>query len=212
MKLLESLERSLGQQGLFISGIVNARRLMPNNAKTVLLISPDEPRFWPLFKEASEWQDGAADPLDRWSRRVIEDIARAFGGTAYMPSDGPSYPPFVQWALASGKCWQSPVSLLVHRTRGLFISYRGAISVPEFIPSETQSNPCTYCEQPCMIACPVSALEHASYDVQACHGYLSSPSGSTCMTSGCQARRACPVGQEKRLPEQSAYHMRQFHR
>ncbi|MDV7202389.1 hypothetical protein RYZ18_13730 [Roseovarius sp. 10] len=48
--------------------------------KTVVLLGPDEPRFWSAFEDSSEYRDGAPDPMDRWSARVIGDWAREIGG------------------------------------------------------------------------------------------------------------------------------------
>jgi len=57
------------------------------------------------------------------------------------------------------------------------------------------------------------AFTEAGYDVPACHAFLDTSAGQDCLTTGCAVRRACPVSQSYgRVPEQSAYHMRQFHR
>ena len=42
---------------------------------TITLIGPDEPRFWAIFTQSDEYRDGAPDPMDRWSRRVISAVA-----------------------------------------------------------------------------------------------------------------------------------------
>jgi epoxyqueuosine reductase len=44
---------------------------LPKGCQTVLMLGPDEPRFWPAFQQSAEWRDGMADPMDRWSTRVI---------------------------------------------------------------------------------------------------------------------------------------------
>ncbi len=182
-------------------------------AQTLLLLGPHEPGFWAAIKSAPEW-DGLPDPIDRWSERIINQIAADLGGTALYPFGGPPFQPFIAWALKSGRAWQSPVSLLVHDTAGLMVSYRGAIALPEKIelPSISET-PCTTCEAPCVKACPVGALDASGYDVAACHNFLETPQGSDCMTNGCQVRRACPVSQSYgRVGEQSAYHMSIFHK
>ena len=38
------------------------------------------------------------DPLDRWSRRLIERLARELGGRALFPFGGPPFLPFQRWA------------------------------------------------------------------------------------------------------------------
>ena len=50
----------------------------PPGTRTVLLLGPREPGFWPHLQAQPEW-DGAPDPVDRWSRRVIGRIAFAIG-------------------------------------------------------------------------------------------------------------------------------------
>lgn len=174
------------------------------------LIGPDEPAFWPLFAESAEYADGAPDPLDRWSHRVLGDIAKAFGGKPLFPFGGPPYLPFYTWALRSERFWASPIGFLVHETAGLFVSMRGAILLPGDAPSANGTNPCESCEdQPCRTACPVGAFE-SGYDVSACKSHIASAAGSDCLSDGCRARRACPVGQGNRLPAQAAFHMQAF--
>ncbi|MDQ2095733.1 ferredoxin [Rhodalgimonas zhirmunskyi] len=183
------------------------------NSGTLLLFGPAEPGFWDHFTAQPEYSDGAPDPLDRWSKRVLVPLAQAAGGTALFPSDGPPYPPFIAWALASGQAFTSPVGLLVHHTAGLMVSYRGAIYLPtrHALPV-TAANPCESCAaQPCRTACPVAALTPAGYDIPACKSFLATPEGTDCMTQGCAVRRACPLSQTYgRLPGQSAFHMKAF--
>ena len=47
---------------------------------TVVLLGPREPGFWTTFTASPEWQDGAPDPMDRWSTRVINAAARCGRG------------------------------------------------------------------------------------------------------------------------------------
>ncbi|MEZ5912548.1 MAG: ferredoxin [Paracoccaceae bacterium] len=187
----------------------------PEGCRTLVLLGPAEPGFWAVFTQSSEWRDGNADPVDRWSARVLGELAAALGGGALLPFGGPPYHPFYRWALASGRAWPSPVTLLVHEAAGLMVSYRGALALPwrvELPPSPPI--PCARCvEKPCLAACPAGALTGKGYDVPACHAYLDTTAGQTCMNAGCAVRRACPVSQSyARVAEQSAYHMRQFHR
>jgi len=189
---------------------------LPPGTGTVILLGPDEPGFWAHLGTAPEWRDGAADPVDRWSARVIGALGAAFGGQALFPFGGPPYHPFYAWALRTGRAWASPVTLLVHDRAGLMVSYRGAIALPERLdlPPTPDTSPCKSCRnQPCRGACPAGALTDAVYDVPACHRFLDRVAGADCLSSGCALRRACPVSHAYgRLPEQSAYHMRLFHR
>jgi hypothetical protein len=165
-----------------------------------------------VFSTSPEFSDGAPDPLDRWSARVIGPLAQRFGGQALFPSDGPPYPPFIRWATRTGQCWPSPVGLLVQEQAGLFISYRGALALPGRLELPTPpESPCGDCARPCETACPVGALGvDQSYDVPRCRAHVLSSAGADCR-SGCLVRRACPVSQRLgRLPEQSAFHMGAF--
>ena len=189
---------------------------LPDGTGTLLLFGPDEPGFWPHLTAEPEWQDGAPDPVDRWSARVLTGLAERFGGRAFFPFGGPPYHPFYAWALRSGRAWPSPVALLVHDTAGLMVSYRGAIALTDRIdlPAPPTQSPCATCtDRPCLTACPSGALGKEGYDVPACHAYLDKVPDGDCISSGCVTRRACPVSQGYgRLPEQSAYHMRLFHK
>ena len=186
---------------------------LPDGTATLLLLGPAEPGFWHHVTAAPEF-DGSPDPLDRWSLRVVGALASALGAHALFPF-GATLQPFQRWALRSGRCHASPVRLLVHDQAGLMVSFRGALALPNPIAlPETPASPCATCAaKPCLTACPVAALTGQGYDLPACHGFLDQPAGANCITGGCLVRRACPVSQRyARLPEQSAYHMRQFHR
>ena len=182
-------------------------------AETVLLLGPHEPGFWAVFSSAPEAGDGAPDPMDRWSKRVIAPLAQQFGGTALFPSDGPPYAPFFSWAMHSGRAWQSPVTLLVHDRAGLWVSFRGALRLPYLLDlPATPTPPCTTCTAPCQTACPVGALNGDGYDVARCHAHLDTKEGKDCLSQGCLVRSVCPVSQTYgRLAEQSHFHMKAFH-
>jgi len=189
--------------------------LAPSGTKTLLLLGPHEPGFWPHVSAQSEFSDGLPDPLDRWSKRVVSDWARALGATPVYPSDGPPYPPFIRWALRSERAWSSPVAMLVHDRAGLFVSYRAAITLPQRIalPERNAANPCETCDtKPCVTACPVSAITEIQYDVPTCKTFLDTTEGKDCRFNGCGVRRACPISTTYgRLAEQSAFHMDAFH-
>jgi hypothetical protein len=197
--------------GLFVAGVAPLlpEDGLPPRFRSAALLAPDEPGFWPLFAASPEAGDGAPDPLDRWSRRVIGRMACQLGTKAVFPFGGPPWRPFTTWARRSGRCWESPVGLLVHDSLGLWISFRGAILLEAEAPAVLSVRPCDTCPAPCLAACPVGALGPAGYDVPACHAFLDT--GPDCL-GGCRVRRACPVGQDRRLPAQSEFHMQSFHR
>lgn len=183
----------------------------PAGTRTLLMIGPKEPGFWPHLQAQPEWK--GPDPVDRWSRRVIGRVACDLGAKALFPFGGPPYQPFYSWALRTGRVWDSPIKLLVHATQGLMVSFRGALALAQTIPLPPPAiQPCAACAKPCLTACPAGALTGAGYDVPLCHAHLSQPAGTDCMTRGCLVRSTCPAGAGyARMPSQSAYHMRQFH-
>ena len=186
----------------------------PEGTGTLLLLAPSEPGFWAHFNTEPEARDGLPDPMDRWSTRVITGIADTLDAAALFPFGGPPWHPFIAWARKSGSIHASPVSLLVHNDQGLMISFRGALALRDTIElTPPRLTPCLMCAAPCETACPVDALSEDGYDTAACHAFLDTPAGADCMENGCKARRICPVSQDyARSPDQSAYHMRQFHK
>jgi ferredoxin len=186
---------------------------LPPGTATMLMVGPG-PAFWPHLTAGPEWSDGRPDPLDRWSRRVIGRIACDLRAKALFPFGGPPWHPFHRWALRTGRVWESPVRLLVHAKQGLWVSFRGALALRETVEvPPAAARPCDGCARPCLAACPAGALTGAGYDVPSCHAFLDTRPGQDCVGRGCAVRRACPVSQGyDRMPEQSAYHMRMFHR
>ncbi|GGL51122.1 hypothetical protein [Wenxinia marina] len=208
-------DRAARRVGLAVLGGLNTPEghpLRPGTAEAVLLLGPDEPAFWDILRASAEWRDGAPDPVDRWSVRVGSALAAELGAEALFPFGGPPWQPFIGWATASGCAVPSPVTLLVHAARGLFVSFRCALAFPVAMDiPPAPPRPCETCARPCETACPPRALTTAGYDVAACHAWLDRPEGRECREGGCLVRRACPVGAELRLPAQSAHHMAAFH-
>ena len=201
------LSPKVNPHGLFVMGHI------AKADHTLALIGADS-GFWDHFKGDAEYSGGQPDPIDRWSKRIINQIASDLQGTAVFPSDGPPYAPFIAWATQSGRFWQSPTGMLVHDTAGLMVSIRGAIKVPLISKQQQEvSNPCESCvERPCATACPVSALsvDHF-YDVPTCKTHLATEVGLDCMAGGCLVRQICPISQSFNRPTaQSAFHMKAF--
>ena len=187
----------------------------PEDCKTLVMLGPDEPSFWSAFNNSPEWRDGAPDPMDRWSSRVIGGWASDIGATPLYPFGGPPFEPFYSWALRTGRIHASPVQLLVHDEAGLFVSFRGALALPSHVDlPPSPKAPCGSCAgQPCQTACVADALTPEGYDVPKCKTFLNTAEGQQNMAQGCNVRRSCPVSQRfGRLPAQSAYHMQQFNR
>jgi len=178
--------------------------------RTLMLLGPG-PAFWPHFAQSPEMRDGAADPLDRWSRRVVSRMAEVLGARALFPFGPPPFHPFQSWATRTGRIWPSPVNFLVHGDQGLWVSFRGALAFEAALDvPPAMDKPCDSCpDQPCRSACPVSALTPAGYDVATCKDYLRG--GADCMRGGCAVRASCPVSRSfPRDARQSAFHMEAF--
>ena len=183
---------------------------LAGDAGGIILLGPHEPGYWPVLCASPEWQDGGPDPVDRWSHRVISQLAQETGSKPYFPF-GAHPAPFLTWALASDRAWQSPVGMLVQAEAGLLVSYRGALELDYVISDRPSESTCPSCAQPCTQACSVGALNGESYNVDACWSSMRDNPEQRCLTAGCLARRACPVSAAyPRQAAHSAYHMRQF--
>jgi Ferredoxin len=181
-------------------------------ARSVVLLGNIGGSIWPAFSLWRSRYDGP-DPLDTWSKAMILPVARKFGATAWFPSD-PPYQPFQQWAMRAEELTPSPLGILLHPRYGLWHGYRGALGFGFEFGGAPSSAPDRDAlaggwEDACAAACPAGAVIRDRFDVVACRAYLRSKAGQvTCMTEGCRARNACPIGAEFRYPpEQLRFHM-----
>ncbi|MCP5073466.1 MAG: ferredoxin [Rhodobacteraceae bacterium] len=208
---------SVRSQGLMIYGGFHGDTTdgLPVGTTALLMLGP-APTYWQHFTNSPEWLDRGSDPVDRWSGRVIGELAEKLNAAPFLPFGGPPYAPFMSWALKTKRCWSSPVGMLVHDTTGLFVSFRGALAFVDTLdlPQTPAQSPCSSCaDRPCKTACPVNALGPSGYAVDTCHAYLNSEPGQVCLSRGCAARRACPISAgANRTDEQSAHHMTYFHK
>jgi ferredoxin len=219
-----TLENLLIPSGLSLRGSVNlsahdlAALSLPEKIdapRVLALVGNIGSSFWPVFSRSTEYLDGLADPLDRWSRRIAEQIALETGAIALYPFSGPPYLPFQQWSKRAEALSQSPLGLMIHPQYGLWHAYRFALllrSTDETPKPRQVESPCVSCnDQPCLNTCPVEAFSQDSYAVQVCADYLKDQQGANCHTQGCIARHACPVGADYRyLPAQTAFHLQAF--
>ena len=136
---------------------------------------------WPAFAASAEARDGVDHPLDRWSRRVIDALARDLGAVALYPFGGPPHWPFQQWARRAEPVHPSPIGILIHPAYGLWHSYRGALGFAEALdvpPLEASPSPCDSCRgRWCLSGCPVGAFSAEGYDVAACAAPSQEPRG-----------------------------------
>jgi hypothetical protein len=219
--VLSELRAALAPHGVFLRGVVSfadgetAPVLTDGQpAKTIVLLGNIGGSIWPAF---GRWRDGSPDrggenPLDAWSKAVIEPVAVAFGATAYFPSD-PPWQPFQHWAMRAEGLRPSPLGILIHPQYGLWHGYRGALGFAQALPPTASLNhphPCDHCpDRPCLSTCPVQAVLPSGFQVAPCRAHLKTGEGQAgCMARGCMARNACPVGTEHRYPPQQLhFHM-----
>ena len=196
---VQTIEYAVSHLGLKVLGGFHGRK--SEEPRTTILIGNAGPEMWAAFAEATapEARANDADPLDAWTRRVVDEVAGDLGAQALFPFDGPPYHPFQQWAMRSGQAFASPTGPLIHPMFGLWHAYRGALAFEDRLelPSPPkEGSPCLACtEKPCLNVCPADAFR-PEYDVAACVSHIGSVDGVACFTSGCLARRACPVGQQ----------------
>ncbi len=186
-------------------------------ASSLVLLGPIGGSLWPHFAASPEMADGRADPLDRWSRRIVDGLATRFDALALYPFGGPPHHPFQRWALRADTVAPSPLGMLIHPDYGLWHGYRGALAFAEAIDGPAaarRDSPCLTCAaKPCLSACPVGAFTGDRFDVVACRAHLERPEGATCRDDGCLARNACPVGREHAYPAaQIRFHQAAFRR
>lgn len=212
--MLEEIGAALARHGLILRGGFHAGPDEPglDGARTILLAGNAGGAMWDAF---APHIDGAPHPLDRWTRRVIDPLAKEFGARPVYPF-GPDAGPFQRWALRADTLYPSPIGILIHPEYGLWHAFRAALLFAEAIElpaPDHAANPCLSCEQkPCLSACPVGAFSGSGYDVAACAGHIARPE-TDCVTVGCHARDACPVGHAWRYPEaQIRFHMQAFAR
>jgi hypothetical protein len=186
-------------------------------AATVLVAGNIGPSFWQHLQAAPEGR--GPDPVDRWTARVLGELAADLGATALFPFGGPPHHTFQRWALrADPDLSASPLGLLVHPDHGLWRALRGALLFHERLALPTAAaprpSPCASCAgRPCLSTCPVGAFTAGGYDVAACRAYLHTLSGQPCIVQGCRARAACPVGRaHAHAGAQAQHHMRAFAR
>ncbi len=189
-------------------------------ARTLLLFGNAGSSLWPRFSVSAEYEDGEANPLNRWSQRIGCNLAEQWGGIALFPFGGPPYQPFLRWAKKAESLESSVLGILMHPSYGLWHAYRFAIALPMKLAvddlASTEGTPrhaCDSCQaKPCLDQCPVNAFTAKGYDVESCFNFLDSNPLAPCHSRGCQARTACPEGLGYLYePDHAAFHMEKFY-
>jgi len=185
---------------------------VPDGARFVILIGNAGPD---MFSRFARERDPAHDTMDAWTRDVVKGLADGLDAEAVYPFDMNPPWPFLTWARRGGAGHVSPLGLNIHPTYGLWHAYRAALLFPvefDLAPQQAGPHPCEACAaRPCLTACPAGAFDGTRYDVPACFAHIASDAGMDCMSRGCLARHACPVGQGfAYAPAQAQFHMRAF--
>jgi hypothetical protein len=205
---LAAIATALDRNGLILRGGFNfAAEVAPAGpsdtpAKSILLIGNAGAGHWPAFQTWLAGQGGTVEnPLDTWTKAVVEPIAETFGARAVFPSEKP-YLPFQRWAMRAEALKPSPLGLLIHPRYGLWHAYRAALLFDVEMPIQP----------PCLNACPVGAHSAAGFAYRDCVDHVRGP-GAACRDTGCLDRNACPFGLDFRYPvEVQAFHMAAFSR
>ena len=184
---------------------------VPAGTQFLILIGNAGPE---MFRRFGSERDPRHDLMDDWCREVIGRLARELDARAVYPFDKPPLP-FLTWARRAKAGHISPLGMNIHSVYGLWHAFRAALLFPVAfdLPSASAgAHPCETCVgKPCLSACPVAAFSSTGYDVPRCVSHIASPDGAPCMSGGCLARRACPVGQAFTYGnEQMNFHMRAF--
>lgn len=226
MSRVEEVQVALAEYGLKIRGGFAPQNTdkVPtikaySGSATLVLVGNIGSSIWQNFRDSQEFSDGKTHPLDRWSKRIGQQLASDFNGLALYPFDGPPYWPFLTWTQRAEGLNPSPLGLNFHPEYGLWHAYRFALLLP-FTFDEKVGIPrqvdlvfnCNNCSgQPCLHSCPVSAFDGKNYDTNSCANYLNNNLHASCNSHGCRARHACPVGQRFAYePEQASFHMQAF--
>ena len=182
--------------------------------QTLVLVGNVGSAMWERF-QTSRLADTYPDPMNTWTKKVLEITAKSVDADVVFPFGGPPYYPFQRWARRAEAVYSSPLGILIHPRYGLWHAYRGALLFGEkfAVPSVSDlASPCDSCrDKPCLSTCPVGAFSGNEYDVSGCANFLGTHDGTDCLKSGCAARRACPVGEDFIYESAHAsFHMRAF--
>lgn len=194
--------RAVGQATLDRAGIeLRLGELVPG-AVAAVVVGDGGGDFFARFRAAPEASDGAPDPIDRYTARVVRAlIAEVAGGlTARFPFDppppGPAGPllPLQRIGMAAGLPAGGPLGLQIHPRFGPWWAYRALILCDRPLPEAPPLlSSCSGCPAPCVPACPGGAVAPDGFAVGRCgaHRLVHAPCADTC-----GARRACVIGRE----------------
>jgi len=178
--------------------------------------------MWRVFSKSNEFCDGEINPMNRWTKRILDKIASELEARVVYPFDEP-YWPFQRLAQKTAGSRPSPLGILIHQHYGLWHAFRGLLVFDEIHQLSSQINqlikssedlihPCETCsDKPCLDACPVGAFTGEQLFVQDCFDHLDRNEEPDCMSLGCQARLACPIAKAHQyVNAQMQFHMKSY--
>jgi hypothetical protein len=196
--------------------IAGAPRLaaLLEGARAALIVGSGGPSFFDGFEAAAvEASDGAPNPLDRYTRRVVEATAMAtlpplgVRQAVYFPFAGAApLIPFQRLGRAAGVGPPGPLGLQIHPVYGPWWAYRALIVIDRGLSTgPSLGDVCAGCPAPCVAACPGGAVSLAGFSIPACHAHRLR--AVPCRLS-CAARIGCVRGPEHRYRDEAlAFHM-----
>jgi epoxyqueuosine reductase QueG len=180
-------------------------------AESLLVAASAGAQFWNAFQQHATTHPGwlaRRDPLDDFTRIVVDgattgdaNVLRVFYPFfAFEPRL-----PFQKLGVLAELGRMSPLGLLVHPLHGPWFALRAAIALAAPIPeSPALARACDSCEgKPCIAACPGGAVTLRGWHAAPCAAECRK--GEPC-ASGCDARRACPLGRDFVYPEDAIHH------
>lgn len=185
---------------------------------TALVLACGGRHFWECMQRESGTIRPPAPgyhPVHRYTEQKVSELQRflraeGHDSKAIYPDDKQSLN-FMQLAEAAGLGTVSPViCMLLHPEYGPWVSLRAALLMPGRpfgdLPDASLKEsfqPCLTCHRPCLDACPVQVYDgRGGADLEACA--LHRHTGN-CAT-GCEVRRACPVGADQRFGPEEERH------
>ena len=212
INIIDKAAALLAEHGLLARGGFNFEPGEDALARAVILVGHGGAGYWPHFKAWRRRNPTIVDPLDTWSRTMIDRVADSIGARTGYPNDRP-YLPFQQWAMRAEGLVSSPLGLLMHPVYGLWHAYRGALLFDHEIPIQAAQKSIHHCDlcigKPCLNACPVDAFSLSGYAVERCRSHVRA-AGVACRETGCLARNACPHDAWRYPVEVQSFHMAAF--
>ena len=221
-ELLDRVRRAAAPAGLNLIAAIPAVRYdtparttmradaIDPQARSIILLANGGGDFWRAYKTHMAAHPGwaeRADPLDDFTRTVVEDLIAPAAGdcTAVYPFiAGGATLNFMELGKLAGMAGPSVLGVVVNPVYGPWIAFRAALLVAHEIDeagAATGFDPCPTCvPRSCISACPAGAVTHpAGWNIPGCLTYRVEQQ-AVCAPR-CHARAACVIGPEYRYPD-----------